>query len=532
MAKKFNVTGLCLPEYHYMVDISDKIEEIKTYIEAGEYFTINRARQYGKTTTLEALKDRLEEEFVVFSLSFEGLTSETFADENTFCVRFFGLLYDTIEFEEVQKLSHVIKEELYRLSTDESGKMNFRIMTSMIVKICRESPKPVVLMIDEVDQASNNEIFASFLGQLRDLYLKRNKRQTFRSVILAGVRDIKNLKIKIRSEKEHEKNSPWNIAADFDVDMSLSDTGIAGMLNDYEQDYHTGMDIKGIASLIYDYTSGYPFLVSRICKLIDEKIAGSEIFPDKKDAWTKEGFLASIRLLVAEKNTLFESLTGKLQDYPELDEMIFEILFSGKSVPFRPLNPVIDMAHMFGFIKNKDGDVAIANRIFETVLYNLYLSKEEIRKNDIYSASARDRNQFIIGGHLNMRLVLEKFVEHFSDLYAGSEERFIEESGRKLFLLYLQPIINGTGNYYIESRTRNMGRTDLIVDYHGEQHIIEMKIWRGQEYNQRGEAQIAGYLEDYHIESGYMLSFNFNKNKQIGVKEIVVGSKLIIEAVV
>ena len=46
MAKKFNVTGLCLPEYHYMVDISDKVEEIKTYIEAGEYFTINRARQY------------------------------------------------------------------------------------------------------------------------------------------------------------------------------------------------------------------------------------------------------------------------------------------------------------------------------------------------------------------------------------------------------------------------------------------------------------------------------------------------------
>lgn len=115
-----------------------------------------------------------------------------------------------------------------------------------------------------------------------------------------------------------------------------------------------------------------------------------------------------------------ESLTGKLQDYPEWNEMIFEILFSGKSVPFRPLNPIIDMASMFGFIKNQDGDVAIANRIFETVLYNLYLSMEEIQKNDMYSASAREKNQFIVGGHLNMRLVLEKFVEHFSDLYAGS----------------------------------------------------------------------------------------------------------------
>ncbi len=236
--------------------------------------------------------------------------------------------------------------------------------------------------------------------------------------------------------------------------------------------------------------------------------------------------------MLIENNTLFESLTGKLKDYTELDEMAFEILFSGKSVPFRPLNPVIGMASMFGFIKNQNGDVAIANRIFETVLYNLYLSAEEIQKNDIYSASVREKNQFVIGGHLNMRLVLERFVEHFHDLYSDSEEKFIEESGRKLFLLYLQPIINGTGNYYIESRTRSMGRTDIIIDYRGEQHIIETKIWRGQEYNNRGESQIASYLNDYHKDTGYMLIFNFNKKKQIGVRELIIGGKKIIEAVV
>ncbi len=532
MAKKFNVTGLCLPEYHYMVDISDKIDEIRTYIDDGEYFAMNRARQYGKTTTLKILKDRIQADYVVFSLSFEGLTSETFADENTFCVRFLGLLYDTIEFGETEGVSDELKEELFRSSTDESGKMNFRAMMNIIMKICRESPHPVVLIIDEADQASNNEIFTAFLGQLRDLYLKRNERQTFRSVILAGVRDIKNLKVRIRSETEHTRNSPWNIAADFDVEMSLSESGISGMLREYEEDHHTGMDIEKMSRRIYDYTSGYPFLVSRICKLIDEKVAGTRMFPDKSSAWTKDGFLSAMRILLAEKNTLFESLTGKLKDYPELDHMLFEILFAGKSVPFRPLNPVIDVAAMFGFIKNKNGNVAVANRIFETILYNLYLSAEEIQKNEIYNASVREKNQFITGGHLNMRLILEKFVSHYNDLYADSKEHFIEESGRKLFLLYLQPIINGTGNYYIESRTRSMGRTDIIIDYCGEQHIIETKIWRGQEYNNRGERQLAAYLDDYHKKIGYMLSFNFNKNKQTGVKEIVVGDKLIIEAVV
>lgn len=131
-----------------------------------------------------------------------------------------------------------------------------------------------------------------------------------------------------------------------------------------------------------------------------------------------------------------------------------------------------------------------------------------------------------------MRLILERFTEHFHDLYADSSETFIEESGRKLFLLYLRPIINGIGNYYIESRTRSMGRTDVIVDYRGEQYLIEMKIWRGQEYLNRGEQQLAGYLDDYRKKKGYLLSFCFNKKKKVGMQEIVIGDKVIIEAIV
>ena len=59
-----------------------------------------------------------------------------------------------------------------------------------------------------------------------------------------------------------------------------------------------------------------------------------------------------------------------------------------------------------------------------------------------------------------------------------------------------------------------------------------MKIWHGNEYNSREEKQLIGYLNDYHINKGYMLSFNFNKNKEVGVREIVIGDKVLIEAVV
>ena len=131
-----------------------------------------------------------------------------------------------------------------------------------------------------------------------------------------------------------------------------------------------------------------------------------------------------------------------------------------------------------------------------------------------------------------MRLVLEKFVQHFNDLYSDSDERFLEDEGRKYFLLYLRPIINGTGNYYIETQTREQKRTDIIVDYLGEQYIIEMKIWHGKEYNNRGEKQLIEYLDDYHVKKGYMIRFNFNKKKETGVKEITIDGKTIIEAIV
>ena len=108
----------------------------------------------------------------------------------------------------------------------------------------------------------------------------------------------------------------------------------------------------------------------------------------------------------------------------------------------------------------------------------------------------------------------------------------MEENGRRLFLLYLKPIINGTGNYYIEAQTMDQTRTDIIVDYLGKQYVIELKIWHDNEYNKRGEKQLTEYLEYYHLDKGYLLSFNFNKNKKTGLKEIEVDNKKIVEVVV
>ncbi len=73
---------------------------------------------------------------------------------------------------------------------------------------------------------------------------------------------------------------------------------------------------------------------------------------------------------------------------------------------------------------------------------------------------------------------------------------------------------------------------DVVVDNLGEQFIIELKIWRGTSYNERGEKQLSDYLDYFNLKKGYMLSYNFNKRKKIGVKEIHIGDRILVEAVV
>ena len=92
---------------------------------------------------------------------------------------------------------------------------------------------------------------------------------------------------------------------------------------------------------------------------------------------SRAGLLAAEKILLMEKNTLFDSLTTKLEDYQKLRELFYSMLFLGERVVYNSHNDIIQLATMFGFVKNVDGAMAVANRIFETVLYNLSLDERK-----------------------------------------------------------------------------------------------------------------------------------------------------------
>lgn len=547
----FNTEGICRPGYHYMVNIDNRLKQIKeSFVDRGKYFVINRGRQYGKTTMLQLLADDLKDEYIVVFMDFQEISSADFQNEEAFS-KVFAKIYVRACREQQTDGVEMLTEPLCHFIEKEKC----AALQELFVKLskgCGDSWKKIVLIIDEIDSAGNNQVFLDFLAMLRTYYLNREHKPIFQSVILAGVYDIKNLKLKIRPDEQHQYNSPWNIAADFDMDMSFSPQQISGMLQDYEADYHTGMDIGEMAEEIYQYTSGYPYLVSAICRFLDEKEAVLVMHKDAKEksgpaagrgaeevqinsgmesAWTKHGAAWAVKMLLEERRPIFESMTRQLAEYPDMKRMLHAILFQGKRITYNPYNPVIHLASMFGYIVRKDSAVQIANRVFEICLYNFFLSEEEL-SNVLYDEAQGSRKEFIRGGKLDMELILERFVISFQEIYGDNDGRFIEKYGRKFFLLYLKPVINGIGNYYIEAQTRDARRTDVIVDYLGEQYIIEMKIWRGREYQERGEKQLAEYLEYYRKDKGYMVSFCFNKNKQTGVRKIQAGGKVIIEAVV
>ncbi len=498
MRKRFNVTGSCNPEWHYMVDSETRFKAVETMIDRGDYFTINRARQYGKTTMLNTIWRGLSNKYLVIPLSFEGLGDEAFASSEAFVATFKRQMIRNLT-------SHHINEDLIEVWQN-SGASSIEGLALVITDFCKTCPKPVVITIDEVDKSSDNQLFLNFLGMLRNKYLERDREgmdSSFHSVILAGVYDVKNLKLKIRSDAEKKYNSPWNIAADFNVDMTFHPGEIAQMLGDYERDTHTGMDIPAVSEEIYKYTTGYPFLVSYICKIIDERLDA---------VWTLENVQKAVKIIAKGENvTLIDDLSKNVENNHELCEFLYSIVINGQEYSYSMIDPIVRLANMFSYIReNQRGKTMIHNLVFEEVLF-VYFSNKTMREQG--AKLSPFQLNYVKNGKLNMEHVVARFRDLMQEEYRESTVPFLEREGRLLFLTFLKPIINGTGFYYVEPQTRDNRRMDLVVTYGEQEFIIELKIWRGDKYEELGRDQLSGYLATRGIDEGYLVTFDFSKRK-------------------
>lgn len=508
-----------------MMDNSKKIHQIVNLIERGKYFTINRPRQYGKTTTLFFLEKALKEKYLLISTSFEGLGVEAFDNIGRLSEEFFHQISKALKLISEKKLIQFI--ENYKKPESLSQLSNF------ITNFVNESKQKVILMIDEVDKASNYTLFLDFLGMLRNKYLQREegKDQTFHSVILAGVHDVKNIKKKLRPDSDTVYNSPWNIATEFKIDMSFSAEEIQTMLNQWKveneelrlKNAEWEMDIPLLSQEIYKFTSGYPFLVSKICKLIEE---------DLDREWTLEGIQKAINIILTEQNTLFDDMIKNIENHSELREILQSILVNENNFNYNIDNPVIQMGIIYGIFRRGSTDkLWIDNKIFEVRISNYLISKLEFSNKSLAGFSFQ--NSYIdSSGNLNMQNILLKFQEFIKSTYSEKDIEFYERHGRLLLIAFIKPIINGSGFYYLEAQHSYERRSDMIITFNKKEYIVELKLWHGARAHKEGLQQLAGYLESRNQPTGYLVVFHFNKNKEFTNLWNEVDGKNIFEVIV
>jgi Predicted AAA-ATPase/PD-(D/E)XK nuclease superfamily len=515
MEKKFNVTGNCFPDKHYMADVSQKMAATLKLVNEGEYFIINRPRQYGKTTTLFSLSDALRKtgNYIALNMSFEGLDDAFFKEDENFATGFVDLLGD---------YASVYAPELEEWLVQTAPKIKtMKQLDKTITQLVNKTTKKVVILIDEVDQSSNNEVFIKFLAILRNKYLTRGSFNTFHSVVLAGVHDVKSLKMKIRPDSEQKYNSPWNIAAEFKVDMNLYPHEIQPMLDDYVRERGVQIDTSAMSYGLFYYTSGYPFLVSRLCKMIDE-----DLLPLKNTlSWTLEDLETAVKRIVKENNTNFESQIKHLEHNPALYEMIYRIAVDGERFSFNLHNPVAHIALLYGLLSEKNGVFAIHNRIYQEVIVNYMTSKMELQQ--------VSKGMDLGGGYrnddktLNMESVLLGFQSLMKREYSRKNRDFLEKHARLVFLAFLKPIINGAGYDFKEPQISEEKRLDVVITYYEHKYIAELKLWRGQKLHEKGLIQLTDYLESQQLEEGYLLIFDHAEIKKWANEWIVSQGKRI-----
>jgi hypothetical protein len=321
-------------------------------------------------------------------------------------------------------------------------------------------------------------------------------------------------------------NSPWNIAVDFEVELCLFPNEIAAMLEDYSAERKVKIDIPFFTEYLLYFTSGYPFLVSYLCKIIDEKI-----LPRKQTkTWKPEDLVDAVQIALTKDNTNFDTLIKNLENNPDLYEFVFKIIMSGMDFTYNRHNAIIKFGTIYGILKEEKGKTRVHNRLYAQIIYN-YMSSS-LETSSSIDLSSIGSNYIDENGALKIEKVIRKFQGFMKEQYSKKDMDFIERNGRLLFLAFIKPIINGKGFDFKEVQISEEKRLDVVITFGNKKHIVELKIWRGESYHREGLKQLCDYLDRQNQSTGYLLVYDLRKEtgRSGDWEEIETGTKKIFAA--
>jgi len=488
--REFNIFGPVYPHIHYHIDRTEVKGHIREKIEKGRYFTLNAARQTGKTTIFREVIAELEKDGDYFGilLSFETM-------RNVQKDRFYEVLGKILSRRNLSKLEKFANgKELPEPDNlrDQSGFMSWLREVGTIIN------RRGLLIIDEFD-AIGSELAEPMLGAFRDMYLNRHETDEYvlQSIILVGVRNIPALL--------SGTQSPFNIADQYEVPyFSLAET--KNLLSQHTEETGQPFAQKTVDAL-YHESQGQPFLVNRLAQILT-----LDVVPDSTEAIEPLHMEQAMMDLMAENNTHFASITSKAE--PHRTTLLPMLFYDHKRTNFR--EPIARELLMYGILRKsrvKNVWVAsIANPIYRKMLILTFApANGDVPLNMPMSGSFRHR--YLIDEVLNMDGLMDSFkvmMEEHGIQLLRSKRTYnpLEIGGQYLILSYLTAALDSIGGYVALESINSAGEMDLVAFYWGTRFIIETKVWYGEKRFREGQHQLVRYLEAANQDKGYMVLFS------------------------
>ena len=499
----FNTAGPVKPEKNYCINPLQRInlDEMLTLINQEKYFILHAPRQTGKTSYLLALMEYLNRqgEYKVLYTNIEGAQA---ARENV--KEGMKSIISSIAKDAFNRLNDPFLEDKWQEVFEKRGE--FSSLEYLLSLWCRQSEKPIVLFMDEVD-ALVGDTLISLLRQLRSGYTDRPALFP-QSIILCGVRDVKDYRMHMDKDKSViTGGSAFNIKSDSLRLANFSPEEIKALYLQHTAE--TGQVFNAdVFPLVWDLTEGQPWLVNALAyetcfKMKEGRDRGQNITVDIIEQ-AKEN-------LILRRETHLDQLADKLKE-ERVRRVIGPILVSSqeaKKIPEDDVDYVVDL----GLVK-KDRQIKIANRMYLEVIPRTLTYSTQLTINQEASWYMKE------DGSIDMDKLLTAFQDFFRKHFESWVDGFdYAEAGAQLLLqAFLQRIVNGGGRVEREYGLGRM-RTDLLViwPYRDPQAVQKVVLELKLRYEnlaktiEKGLEQTWQYMDKCGTKEGYLLVFDTSK---------------------
>ena len=474
----FNTTGPCNPDDHYMLPPEERLvgAQLHRYISDSLYWVLHAPRQTGKTTFLKSWMREINsgDEAIACYVSLE---------------RCQGLV-------DLSKSMPLMSEAIRVYATHEGlpvpempethpGSMLDSILIAWAKLV---APKPLVVLFDEVD-VLEGETMISFLRQLRGGFAVRGIGKFPVSIVLVGMRDLKDYITASKGGVAPNPGSPFNIKEDsaFLSNFQKRDITTLFALRTAEN----GQQITQEAlDYVYDQSKGQPWIVNNLFKLTTIHILGQ----DSTETVTLKHITEAREKMILARETHLDALAFRLRE-PGIRGVIEPIL-TGEPDPYLAESDAFRVCMDLGLVTVDDGTPVIANPIYREVIarHLTYGQQLAIPKPD-WSWEKPD-------GSLDMDRMMrefQKFWRRYSNTWEEKSD-YTEAFPHLLLMAFLQRVLNGQGHVDRDCAA-GRGRMDLGIEYNGFWYIIEIKLIRDhdspQTVREEGLEQIRKYRDQF-----------------------------------